>query len=126
LEPLLQVAQATDPKPWRKQLWDVLAPADGKPARARLVALARSEDALALPPVGRVSAQPGEGDSLPMVKREPGEYFAQKGREPPGDICTCSLSRRRRQLLRLLSLVNGPHAAVSYCPFDVVTAKLRR
>jgi tetratricopeptide (TPR) repeat protein len=48
---LIQVAQATDPRPWRQQLWDALAPAGGPPDRGRLVALARSEEALALPPV---------------------------------------------------------------------------
>jgi tetratricopeptide (TPR) repeat protein len=48
---LLALAQATDPQPWRKELWDVLEPSDGEMDRPRLEALARSDKALTLPPV---------------------------------------------------------------------------
>jgi tetratricopeptide (TPR) repeat protein len=81
---LLQVAQATDPKPWRKQLWEVLAPADGKPDRARLEALARSAEALDLPPVALHQLASGLGNS---GARDEGIALLRRAwRRYPGDF----------------------------------------
>jgi superkiller protein 3 len=81
---LLALAQATDPQPWRKELWDVLEPSDGEMNRLRLEALARSDKALTLPPVAlhtlaRALWAAGAGDEATTLlrqawQRHPGDF----------------------------------------------------
>jgi tetratricopeptide (TPR) repeat protein/serine/threonine protein kinase len=114
---LLQVAQATDPKPWRKPLWEVLAPADGKPERARLEALARSAEALALPPVALHQLAKGLVD---IGARDEGIALLRRAwRRYPGDF------RINQDLVDYLS-VSNPDEALRYSTAAVALSPRRR